>query len=84
MKVATQRQFGKPPSDAWLLSQPAFTYSNSRIEIREQCMKSVQRHQNNESMTSFWCLYCSLSTYLKHRSRVSTVGFEQVNGGAFI
>ena len=71
------RQRKKKLNSSMTLTQSAFTCSKLTIEALEQ---EQYRHQNN-TLASFWCLYCYLWTYFTPCSSASIVNFEHVIAG---
>ena len=69
--------------ELFVYTQQTFICSKSRIErpvkVKKYMFKANYKDTRTKSMTSFWCRYCQLLTYLTPFSSFSIVEFEQVN-----
>ena len=69
--------------ELFVYTQQTFICSKSRIErsvkVKKYMFKVNYEDTRTKSVTSFWCRYCQLITYLTPFSSFSIVEFEQVN-----
>ena len=49
------------------------------LKASTTCLVRNNMYMQNVQLSSFWCLFCSPSTYFSPFSRVSVVDFEQLN-----